>query len=95
MKVTEQPPVLEQQPGLAPPQVADQSQPRTPQEGPGELEEARQTGHVKPRVYTAYAMAAGPFLVSVILISLTLMQVSPLSPSMPLSISRGYCLHPP
>ncbi|EIE19385.1 P-loop containing nucleoside triphosphate hydrolase protein [Coccomyxa subellipsoidea C-169] len=45
-------------------------------EGSGEVEEVRQTGHVKPRVYTAYAMAAGPFLVSVILISLTLMQVT-------------------
>ncbi len=74
-KAPQQQPVLEQPPGTPPAQAAVQGPAGTPQEGSGEVEEARQTGHVKPRVYTAYAMAAGPFLVSVIFISLTLMQV--------------------
>ncbi len=75
--MTDQLPVPQQQPGPLPDQTADQGQPAIPADVPGEEEEeVRHSGHVKGRVYTAYAMAAGPFLVSVILVSLTLMQVT-------------------
>lgn len=75
-EVTDQLPAPQQQPGPTPDQTADQGQPAVPEDIRGEEEEeARHSGHVKRRVYTAYAMAAGPFLVSVILVSLTLMQV--------------------
>ncbi|BDA43676.1 probable multidrug resistance-associated protein 7 [Coccomyxa sp. Obi] len=77
IEVKDQVPAPQQQPGPVPDQTADQGQPAIPEDVHGEEEEeARHSGHVKGRVYTAYAMAAGPFLVSVILVSLTLMQVT-------------------
>ena len=73
----DQVPAPQQQPPPVPGQTADQGQPAIPEDVQGdEEEEARHSGHVKGQVYTAYAMAAGPFLVSVILVSLTLMQVN-------------------
>lgn len=41
-----------------------------------QTEEERNVGHVRLAVYMAYGQAVGTFLVSVLLVSLTLMQVS-------------------
>jgi hypothetical protein len=48
-----------------------------------EEEEGRETGHVKARVYGAYAQAAGPVMVALILLSFVCMQARApaLSPS--------------
>ena len=53
------------------PAVAGTALPDLVQEG---WEEARETGHVKARVYWEYARAAGAFLVAVIAISFICMQ---------------------
>lgn len=79
LKVTKPPAVIEQLAGTTAGQTEGQAPAAAPinQNSGEEQEEARQTGHVKPRVYASYASAAGTFLVSIIAISLTLMQASP------------------
>jgi len=78
-KVTKPPAVVEQLAGTTAGQTEGQALVAGPidQSQGEEQEEARQIGHVKPRVYASYARAAGTFLVSIIAISLTLMQASP------------------
>lgn len=53
--------------------------------GPSEIEvsieESRQIGHVKWSIYATYISAVGPFLTTVILVSLILMQVMPKLPA--------------